>query len=115
MKPQVSIGRSIGIVCLVLLFAVAGTGGFCTQAAPVKKEQTAAKKPAEQSVPVLKKADLAVVPVFAVKLYQQVFVTFERKFHVLSSERPRHPNTYPVYRSAFFANIFSKAIAINAP
>jgi len=108
-------GRTLGILCLMLLFVASGTTALWTQAQPVKKEQTATQKSDKHSVTVVKKADEAVVPIFAVKISQQVFVTFERHFHIVADEKPRHPNTYPIYRSAFFANIFSKAIAINAP
>ncbi len=115
MKLTFKIGRTLSILSLLLLFVASGNVSLWAKADPVKKATTAHKKADNHSHTTIKKADEAVVPVFTVKLCQQVFVTLERYFYIISNEKPRHPNTYPIFRSAFFANIFSKAIAINAP
>ena len=115
MKVSLKIGQKAGILILLLLFMASGMALPRPQAEPVKKVTNTSKKAANPSQTVIKQADEAVVPVFTVKLCQQVFVTFERYFYILSNDKPRHPNTYPIFHSAFFANIFSKTIAINAP
>jgi hypothetical protein len=115
MKSSLKIGHTVSILILLLLFVASGTVSLRSHREVAKKTETTHKKADNHSQTISKQADEAVVPVFSVKLCQQVFVTFERHFYVLSNEKPRHPNTYPIFRSAFFANIFSKAIAINAP
>lgn len=115
MKPQFKIGRFVSIMCLLFLFTVSGTSTLWATSQPVKKAGAAQKKANHQPQTVIQSADEAVVPVFSLKLQQQAFVTFERQFYIISDEKPRHPDTYPIFRSAFFANIFSNTIAINAP
>ncbi|MDJ1468250.1 hypothetical protein QNI19_16850 [Cytophagaceae bacterium DM2B3-1] len=110
------IGRTAFILCLMLLFIASSSVSLWAGTESVKVNKvTTPKKSAEDSGPVIKKTDEAVVPVFTVKLYQQAFIIFERFSYIISNERPRHPNTYPIFRSTFFANIFSNTIAINAP
>lgn len=118
MKSRIHIGHVLGTLCLLLVFVVSSSFSHWLQQDPVHKSVWSSKKQAKKSKSeelVVKKADEALIPCFSVKLCQQAFVILERVFFVISNEKPRQPSKYPIYRQAFFANIFSKAIAINAP
>lgn len=118
MKSRVHIGHVLGTLCLLLVFIASSTFAYWIQQTPVQKTiwvQKKHTKDGKSEEVVVKKADEAVIPGFSVKLCQQAFVVLERVFFVISNEKPRHPSKYPIYRLAFFANIFSNAIATNAP
>ena len=105
-----------GIICLLLAFLLSASMPLGAAAGSVGKPVATEKKAGGQkTIAAAAKADQAVVPFFSLKLQHHYFITPEQRFFIVISEKPRHPDAFPIYLSTYFANIFSKAIAINAP
>ena len=115
MKPRQPTGRLPGILCLLLAFLLSASTPLGAAVGSAGKPLAAGKKEEGQKTIAAAKADQAVVPFFSLKLQHHYFITPEQRFFIVISEKPRHPDAFPIYLSTYFANIFSKAIAINAP
>lgn len=115
MKKHRSKAQLPGIICLLLAFLLSASLPCAALPGAACKPVATQKEDGCQKTIAAAKADQAVVPFFSIKLSQQYLITPARQFFIVINEKPRHPDAFPIYLSTYFANIFSKAIAINAP